>query len=113
MRFLLTLLRDCGSPAISYRGPILEETHCYCSPPGHPWIRKCDKIPFEWRPPASDQDRIRRLTFKTLWHRGFFISAGDNFGGDFLVYQGSFLDDVLPQRYWVDCCDLDNTCTIA
>ena len=33
-------------------------------------------------------NELKRLVFADLWHKGFFVTDGTKFGGDFLVYPG-------------------------
>lgn len=42
----------------------------------------------EWSFPKTVSDRLRYLTFKDLWSKGYYITSGQKFGGDFLVYPG-------------------------
>lgn len=37
---------------------------------------------------TSDLQRLRYKVFKDLWSKGYYISCGMKFGGDFLVYEG-------------------------
>lgn len=36
----------------------------------------------------SDLESIRYKVFKDLWSKGFYLTCGMKFGGDFLVYEG-------------------------
>lgn len=36
----------------------------------------------------NDLERIRYKVFKDLWSKGFYLTCGMKFGGDFLVYEG-------------------------
>ena len=31
----------------------------------------------------------RRLVYKSLWQKGFFLTSGINYGADFLIYEGT------------------------
>lgn len=42
----------------------------------------------DWTFPKSKTEKLRYSVFKDLWERGYFITAGHTFGGDFLVYPG-------------------------
>ena len=57
----------------------------------HPWFRK-DVIEHpikKWEfGRNSTKDEIRSATFKFLWKAGFYLTAGDKFGADFLAYPG-------------------------
>lgn len=39
-------------------------------------------------PPETEADHLRRIVFEDLHDRGYFISSGLKFGGDYLVYPG-------------------------
>ncbi|XP_034239632.1 tRNA-splicing endonuclease subunit Sen34 [Thrips palmi] len=54
----------------------------------YPWLRAEDACPVAWTFPSSHEEKIRYLTFKDLWEKGYFITTGHKFGGDFLVYPG-------------------------
>ena len=54
----------------------------------HPWVKAEDKIPYEWQPILTPLEEIRKSVFRKLWLRGFYITSGEKFGGDFLVYPG-------------------------
>ena len=58
----------------------------------HPWSNKDDyaKFPIEkWNfGRTSEKDKIRTTTFRHLWKEGFYLTAGDKFGADFLAYPG-------------------------
>lgn len=50
---------------------------------------------------------MKRLTFHDLWNKGFFITEGTKFGGDFLAYPGDPIQ--FHAKYVVICCDtIDN-----
>lgn len=36
----------------------------------------------------GDLERIRYKVFKDLWFKGYYLTCGMKFGGDFLVYEG-------------------------
>lgn len=38
---------------------------------------------------TTDLERIRYKVFKNLWLKGYYITCGMKFGGDFLVYEGN------------------------
>ncbi|KAJ1525625.1 hypothetical protein ONE63_008844 [Megalurothrips usitatus] len=54
----------------------------------HPWLNLESASPFSWTYPNTHEEKIKYRTFKDLWNRGFYISSGHKFGGDFLVYPG-------------------------
>ncbi|XP_055871790.1 tRNA-splicing endonuclease subunit Sen34-like [Biomphalaria glabrata] len=47
----------------------------------------------DWEYPNTEKELIRYLVFKDLWKKGFYMTSGSKFGGDFLVYPGD------PARY--------------
>ena len=71
----------------------------------HPWYQKNDVMKYpvnrwEFRN-NSTKDAIRSATFKFLWKAGFYLTAGDKFGADFLAYPG---DPVLFHASYVVIC---------
>ncbi|XP_029440957.1 tRNA-splicing endonuclease subunit Sen34 [Rhinatrema bivittatum] len=42
----------------------------------------------DWPHPGQRAHEIRYQVFRDLWERGYFITGGSKFGGDFLVYPG-------------------------
>ncbi|XP_052122093.1 tRNA-splicing endonuclease subunit Sen34 isoform X2 [Frankliniella occidentalis] len=54
----------------------------------YPWLSPEDACPVNWTFPSNEEERTRYLTFKDLWTKGFYITTGHKFGGDFLVYPG-------------------------
>ncbi|XP_059158947.1 tRNA-splicing endonuclease subunit Sen34-like [Physella acuta] len=58
----------------------------------NPWrhsVRPCQ----DWKFPMTERERLRYCVFKDLWEKGFYLTSGSKFGGDFLVYPGD------PARY--------------
>ncbi|XP_065581133.1 tRNA-splicing endonuclease subunit Sen34-like isoform X2 [Artemia franciscana] len=54
----------------------------------HP-VLDCEKLaPISWDYPSSENDKIRATVYGDLWAKGFYITGGEKFGGDFLVYPG-------------------------
>ncbi|KAK3580028.1 hypothetical protein CHS0354_030929 [Potamilus streckersoni] len=51
-----------------------------------PYIVTGQSSPPLWSYPSTDQERLRYSVFKDLWEKGYFITSGSKFGGDFLVY---------------------------
>ncbi|KAL3891555.1 hypothetical protein ACJMK2_003813 [Sinanodonta woodiana] len=58
-----------------------------------PYMVTTQSSPPIWSYPSTDQERLRYSVFKDLWGKGYFITSGNKFGGDFLVYPGD------PARY--------------
>ncbi|XP_047354583.1 tRNA-splicing endonuclease subunit Sen34 isoform X1 [Vespa velutina] len=54
----------------------------------YPWCNGGNFEIVEWKYPNSVQEKLRYATFKDLWERGYYITNGEKFGGDFLVYPG-------------------------
>ena len=44
--------------------------------------------PVVWRHPSSGKERLKYAAFKHFWSRGYFLTNGVKFGGDFLAYPG-------------------------
>lgn len=43
-----------------------------------------------WTYPETEQERAKCGVFRGLWEQGFFMGGGIKFGGDYLVYPGSY-----------------------
>jgi tRNA-splicing endonuclease subunit Sen34 len=41
-----------------------------------------------WSFPATRVEKQRAIVFANLWKRGYYISSGSKFGGDYLLYSG-------------------------
>nr|KAF7417345.1 hypothetical protein H0235_011876 [Vespula pensylvanica] len=54
----------------------------------YPWWNWSDFEVVQWKYPNTLQEKLRYETFKDLWERGYYITNGEKFGGDFLVYPG-------------------------
>ena len=49
----------------------------------------------------SEKENLRTTTYRHLWKEGFYLTAGDKFGADFLAYPGiRFLDLRLLMKYF-------------
>lgn len=48
--------------------------------------KTCETI--EWKFPSTNEEKLRYKTFKDFWECGHFLTSGNKFGGDFLVYPG-------------------------
>lgn len=55
---------------------------------GEQWLQESESQNMDWNFPSTPQEKLRYNTFKDLWEKGYFISSGNKFGGDFLVYPG-------------------------
>ena len=49
--------------------------------------------PAVWTYPKTDREKLRYRVFLDLWEKGYYLTSGVNFGGDFLAYPGD------PMRY--------------
>lgn len=54
----------------------------------YPWLDKDDVQVIEWKYPFNCREQLRYKTYKDLWERGYYVTSGGKFGGDFLVYPG-------------------------
>ncbi|XP_031846035.1 tRNA splicing endonuclease subunit 34 [Nomia melanderi] len=54
----------------------------------HPWVDEGETEVVEWKYPCNAKEQLRYCTYKDLWEKGYFITSGEKFGGDFLVYPG-------------------------
>jgi len=52
------------------------------------WLNEEDATPFSWQYPATSAENLRYNTFKDLWKKGHYLTGGQKFGADFLVYPG-------------------------
>jgi len=41
-----------------------------------------------WTFPMTEEDKHKFLVFEDLWEKGFYLTNGSKFGGDFLAYSG-------------------------
>ncbi|XP_012937445.1 tRNA-splicing endonuclease subunit Sen34 [Aplysia californica] len=53
----------------------------------NPWKRSLQPAS-SWNFPTTDKDILRYAVFKDLWKKGYYLTSGAKFGGDFLVYPG-------------------------
>lgn len=44
-----------------------------------------------WSYPSTPQERAKCGVFRSLWEQGYFMGSGIKFGGDYLVYPGTFV----------------------
>lgn len=44
-----------------------------------------------WSYPSTAEERARCAVFRHLWEKGYYMGCGIKFGGEFLVYPGSFV----------------------
>lgn len=55
----------------------------------YPWLRVEDACPVKWTFPETSKEKLQYMTYKDLWNRGYFITNGRKFGGEYLVYPGN------------------------
>lgn len=55
----------------------------------YPWTNKDDIEIVEWKYPSTEKQQLRYKTFKDLWEKGYYLTNGEKFGGDFLAYPGN------------------------
>ena len=44
-----------------------------------------------WLYPVTESETTRYRVFKDLWEKGYYLTSGCKFGGDFLVYPGKYM----------------------
>ncbi|XP_017795269.1 PREDICTED: tRNA-splicing endonuclease subunit Sen34 [Habropoda laboriosa] len=54
----------------------------------YPWTDTADVEIIEWKYPCNYKQQLRYKTYKDLWEKGYYVTSGEKFGGDFLVYPG-------------------------
>lgn len=54
----------------------------------HPFVSSLSPKEVQWTYPSTATEDLRYWVFSDLWHEGYFITPGNKFGGDYLVYKG-------------------------
>ncbi|XP_068243142.1 tRNA-splicing endonuclease subunit Sen34-like [Palaemon carinicauda] len=79
----------------------------------HPMIDHFKPIDINWSYPKGQQEKLKYDVFKDLWERGYYITSGTKFGGDFLLYDGdpilfhaTFIVKCVKKFQQVSNCDL-------
>lgn len=54
----------------------------------YPWIERGETKSVEWKFPSTPLEKLHYMIYKDLWEKGYYITVGHKFGGDFLVYPG-------------------------
>ncbi|XP_014468874.1 PREDICTED: tRNA-splicing endonuclease subunit Sen34 [Dinoponera quadriceps] len=54
----------------------------------YPWFNRDDIEIVQWKYPFTSDQQVKYKVYKDLWERGYYITNGDKFGGDFLIYPG-------------------------
>lgn len=56
----------------------------------YPWFSDNDVEIVQWKYPFTPDQQIKYKIYKDLSERGYYITSADKFGGDFLVYPGTY-----------------------
>lgn len=51
----------------------------------------------DWPHAGHQEHETRYCVFRDLWGRGYYVTSGSKFGGDFLVYPGELWQGLLPR----------------
>ncbi|XP_059473283.1 tRNA-splicing endonuclease subunit Sen34 [Neocloeon triangulifer] len=81
--------------------PIPEDSALATIPTECPWLDTMTPTEIPYPLPSRRIEWLKTKTFADLWKRGYFITAGQKFGGDFLVYPGDPLK--FHAQYIVTC----------
>ncbi|XP_011310052.1 tRNA-splicing endonuclease subunit Sen34 [Fopius arisanus] len=54
----------------------------------YPWSLPEEINRSDWNYPLTPEDEFKCNVFEDLWSRGFYVTGGEKFGGDFLAYPG-------------------------
>ena len=61
----------------------------------YPWSNKDDIKIVEWKYPLTSDQQLKYKVYKDLWERQYYITSGEKFGGDFLVYPGTICSTII------------------
>ncbi|XP_024882318.1 tRNA-splicing endonuclease subunit Sen34 [Temnothorax curvispinosus] len=67
----------------------------------YPWSGRDDVKTVEWKYPLTSDQQLKYKVYKDLWERQYYITSGEKFGGDFLVYPGDPI--MFHSQYLVQC----------
>ncbi|EGI65192.1 tRNA-splicing endonuclease subunit Sen34 [Acromyrmex echinatior] len=67
----------------------------------YPWSNKDDVKIVEWKYPLTSDQQLKYKIYKDLWERQYYITSGEKFGGDFLVYPGDPI--MFHSQYIIQC----------
>ncbi|XP_066994386.2 tRNA-splicing endonuclease subunit Sen34 [Anabrus simplex] len=116
----------CSSPAeverMTNREALLEEELQKIAPihfsntlvqtfTAYPWLRSEDACNVRWQFPSNPAEKLRYMTFKDIWEKGFYLTSGQKFGGDFLAYPGDPVK--FHAQFLVVCIQKDSPITPA
>lgn len=57
-------------------------------PTASPFISEEDVEPIEWKYPETQKEKVKYKVYKDLYEKGYTLTPGVKFGGDFLAYPG-------------------------
>ncbi|XP_014665849.1 PREDICTED: protein white-like [Priapulus caudatus] len=55
-----------------------------------PRLATIKQLPIDWDFPCSPIEGLRYAVYSDIWHRGYYLTVGGKFGGDFLIYPDTF-----------------------
>ncbi|GAB6023904.1 hypothetical protein CHUAL_008640 [Chamberlinius hualienensis] len=55
---------------------------------GCPWLNKTTAVPADWHYPRTAAQKMRLRVYTDLYDKGYYITTGGKFGGDYLLYPG-------------------------
>ncbi|KAL0118432.1 hypothetical protein PUN28_009235 [Cardiocondyla obscurior] len=67
----------------------------------YPWSGENDVKAVEWKYPVTSDQQLKYKVYKDLWEKQYYITSGEKFGGDFLVYPGDPI--MFHSQYIVHC----------
>ncbi|XP_057338079.1 tRNA-splicing endonuclease subunit Sen34 [Microplitis mediator] len=70
----------------------------------YPW-KNDDVKEVPWNYPQSDEEKLRCQVYKDLWSKGYFLTSGEKFGGDYLAYPGDPL--MFHSQFIILCTNID------
>ncbi|KAL6252169.1 hypothetical protein P5V15_004446 [Pogonomyrmex californicus] len=67
----------------------------------YPWSNKDNIKSVEWKYPLTPEQRLKYKVFKDLWERQYYITSGENYGTDFVVYPGDPM--MFHSQFMIQC----------
>ncbi|XP_022203228.1 tRNA-splicing endonuclease subunit Sen34 [Nilaparvata lugens] len=58
------------------------------TPTADVWHKDSVESNVTWSYPSTETEKLKYAVFKDLWNKGYYITSGQKFGGDYLVYPG-------------------------
>ncbi|XP_012276363.1 tRNA-splicing endonuclease subunit Sen34 [Orussus abietinus] len=77
----------------------------------YPWLMEDDIKLADWKYPLTTKEILRYKVFKDLWEQGFYVTGGEKFGGDFLVYSGDPI--MFHSQFIIQCRDRDDEIAVS